>query len=314
MQKRGSFKLTIILLLCAVGIGFGIGFAVEAAHSRALESDLAERDQQVAIQEGELQSLNSNITRLESDLDDRQTELNILQQEYNNISTEFELFKTNYNALTSYYRTCKNEYDALQHQYENLRTACHGMTVEQISRLQSENDSLKSQISYLNSEVARLENQLTPSSANALDPDEVWGNPKFRSTAWEGMSYKLRNTLENIGKEHKETHTFIEGETDCNDMAVDLWNILLTQNIKSIIVIGNKHLAGEDFDQCDHAWLYIFDAEGKVIYMEPTTGEVIYGQLSDGSANPASEPYREGFMYEKPSDLRKDLCPSNHNW
>ena len=155
---------------------------------------------------------------------------------------------------------------------------------------------------------------MTPSSIYDLDPDEVWGNSKFFSVAWEGKSYSLRNELEDIGKTYHDSHTFIEGETDCNDMAVDLWNMLWTRDIKSVIVIGNRDMEDETMDECDHAWLYVFDAEGKVIYMEPTTGEVMYGQLSDGTPNPEVEPYREGFIYEKPSDLKKDLCPSNHNW
>lgn len=314
MKRSVSIKLVVVMVLLAVGTGYGIGFATEASHSQSLETDLSERDKQINSQNTQISSLNLTVDQTESDLDAKQNELDALQQDYDSISIEFALFKNNYNDLTSYYRTCQNEYDALQYQYENLRTACHGLTVDQISALQSENDSLNSQISYLNAEVARLENQLTPSSTHALDPKEVWGNPRFRSTAWEGMSYTLRYTLEDIGKAHNETHTFIEGETDCNDMAVDLWNILLTQDIKSVIVIGNRDMEGESIDQCDHAWLYVFDGEGKVIYLEPTTGKIIYGQMSDGSDNPAVEPYREGFIYEKPSDLRQDLCPSNHNW
>ncbi|MFO8100898.1 MAG: hypothetical protein R6U37_01835 [Dehalococcoidia bacterium] len=315
MRKRVSWIMTITYAVVAIGAGIFIGYAIESGHASDLDSEIEAKDSQIAILDARAGELDAEVKQLQSDLEAKQAECDTVQQELESTEAELSLFKKNYNDLTTYYQSCKNEYEFLQHQYENLQSACQGSTVDEIMELQHQIESLRSKNSYLTAEVSRLENQLTPSPAHALDQSEVWDNPKFESTAWKGRDYQLREKLESIGDYYGATHTYIEGETDCNDMAVDLWNMLLTENIKSVIVVGNKEMVKETFDECDHAWLYVFDGDGRVIYLEPTTGEVIYGRLPDGSSNPEAEQYREkGFIYEKPSDLWDDLCPSNHNW
>lgn len=315
MRKRLAWIITIAYALLAIGAGIFIGYAIEKSHSSDLDSEIDKKDAQITALNSRIIGLNSEAVQLQSDLEEKQAECSSIQQELDNITNELDLFKKNYNDLTSYYQTCQNEYKFLQHQYENLQSACQGSTVDEITDLQGQIRSLQSKNSYLLAEVSRLENQLTPSPAHTIDQSEIWGDPKFESTSWEGRDSQLRDKLQAIGTSYYATHTYIQGETDCNNMAVDLWNMLLTEDIKSVIVVGNKDITNETFDECDHAWLYVFDGEGRVIYMEPTTGEVIYGRLPDGSANPEANPYREnGFIYEKPSDLWDDLCPSSHNW
>jgi len=159
----------------------------------------------------------------------------------------------------------------------------------------------------LNMTLAQLNKQLSPSPDHAVTGSQIWGNPEFRSTDWQGRDYELQSKIEEIGRSYHRTHTYIPNETDCNDMAVDLWNMLFTENIKAVMVIGNLDKVGETFLETKHAWLYIFDAEGKIIYLEATTGEVLYGFLPNGKANPRVVPYREGFIYKKPSNLWADL-------
>ncbi len=314
MSRRVSLSITITCAVLALGAGIGAGYAIEASHSSTLDSEIAEKNAQIIANETQIALLDSELSQCQSDLAEKQTECTSIQKELDSTATDLSFLQSSYNALTGYYQTAQREYENLQGKYEILQDACRSHTVEEIMDLQDQISSLQSEKSWLQAEVSRLENQLTPSPTHAIERSEVWGNPKFKSTAWQGKNFKLREKLEDIGNSYDETHTYIQGETDCNDMAVDIWNMLITENIKSVIVVGNKDMMNEAFDDCDHAWLYVFDADGMVIYMEPTTGEVIYGRLSDGSSNPKADPYREGFIYEKPSDLWEDLCPSNHNW
>ncbi|MFO8010722.1 MAG: hypothetical protein R6U89_07910 [Dehalococcoidia bacterium] len=314
MFRRISPVVVLTFFIIGIGAGFGIGYAVERSHSSSLESDLHEKEQIVAQHQDQISSLASEKTRLQSDLEIKQDDCDWYEKELENTSNELNILQTNYNALTRYYQTCQNEYTTLQTRYEALQEACQGATVEEIMSLHDEILSLKSQNSWLRAEVTQLENQLAISPSNTIAREDVWGNPKFKSTSWQGREYELSTTLEKLAEEYASTHLFIEGEFDCNDMAVGLWNTLTKNDIKSVIVIGDLNKTDETLAESNHAWLYVFDAEGKVIYLEPTTGEIIYGRLLDGRPNPDAAPYREGFIYEKPSDLWADACPSNHIW
>jgi len=307
MVKRVSFGILITCAILCLGAGIGIGYGIESGQVRSLDSDLEEKDLQI-------KELHSELSTLRAELDSSKSAYDLLRMDFDHTSNELDLLRINYNALTDYYQTSQSNYKNLQEDYEALQNACDGPTATEILNLRSQITSLQSQNSWLQAEVARLQNQLTVAPDHALERSEVWGNPKFSSTAWAGQDYQLRTTLQEIGEQYHQIHTYIEGETDCNDMAIDLWNILLTQNIKSVIVVGDRDKLGETFEECDHAWLYVFDAEGKVIYLEPTTGAIIYGRLSDNTINPEAEPFREGFIFEKPSDLWADICPTAHNW
>ena len=314
MVRRVSFSILIACAILCLGAGVGIGYAIEASHSRALDSEITEKEGQLAASDEQIVSLLSQTVQLQSELKEKQEEYDAFNKECDNVSEELDALITNYNALDNYYRTAQTNYEVLQNNYEILQSACNNAMVDDIISLKNQVASFQSDNAWLQAEITRLENQRTVSPDHALDRAEVFGNPKFESTEWKGQDYDLRITLEDIGESYDDIHTYVEGEFDCNDMAVELWNILFSRHIKSVIVIGDRDESGETFEECNHAWLYVFDAEGQVIYMEPTTGQVIYGRLTDGTTNPDAAPYREGFIYEKPSDLWKDLCPSTRSW
>ena len=313
-MRRISFSILIACAILCLGAGVGIGYAIEASHSGALDSDIAEKESQITAQQKQINSLTSETAQLQSELLGKQVEYDLLQKEFDSTSEELNVLRINYNALDDYYRNAQTKYNILQNDYETLLDACDGDAVDEIIGLRNQVTSLQGDNAWLKAEVARLEKEHSISPDHALDLAEVFSNPKFQSTTWAGRDYELRSTLEGIGESYDSIHTYIEGEFDCNDMAIELWNILLAENIKSVIVIGDRDKADETFEECNHAWLYVFDATGSVIYMEPTNGQVIYGRLSDGTPNPVAAPYRDGFIYEKPSDLWKDLCHSTHNW
>lgn len=156
----------------------------------------------------------------------------------------------------------------------------------QLSVLQDENDSLKETIS-----------PSTPT--HKLSQEEISGSTTYWNMAWDDA--ELQQTAKDVNTAYFEWHTYIAGETDCNDMAVDIWDMLKRQGIISLIATGNLKLDNETFVQCDHAWLVILNSSGKAFALEPTNGQLYF------KGDAIAEQYMHFFIYAKPSDLRADL-------
>lgn len=131
-------------------------------------------------------------------------------------------------------------------------------------------------------------------------PEEIKNDPIYLNLSWKGRDDELVRAAAEIGLQYSETHVYIEGETDCNDMAIDIWNMLAARGITSIIVIGNLNKADESFAECNHAWLVILNSESKGLVLEPTNGEIYF--ITD-----VTQQYNQGLFYIKPSDLRADV-------
>jgi hypothetical protein len=95
-------------------------------------------------------------------------------------------------------------------------------------------------------------------------------------------------------------HTYIENETACTDMAVDIWDMLRKQGITSVMAVGNPDMTNPTWSQCNHCWLIILNSEGKYFVLEPTNGQLYF------KGDPEMSRYTYGFFYAKPSDLRAD--------
>jgi hypothetical protein len=67
----------------------------------------------------------------------------------------------------------------------------------------------------------------------------------------------------------------MQGETDCSDMAVYLWNMLQKKGVKTLLVIGTPDGEHTPFADCDHVWLACNTPDG-LIGIEPTVPMVIY--------------------------------------
>ncbi len=339
---RVSLRILILCLIISLGVGIGIGHAIETKQIQALNSEISQQEEQVSDLRSEVEQLRAKAVTLASDLQEKQVAYDSLLAKQGSVSEELRTLQVSYADLDKEYQSLQEDHEALQEACNSATTDELIRLREQISSLNADKSSLNSRLSEmqienaklkaalneaketnatltemigkaesekdrLNVRVAQLTKQLTPSPDHAVTGSQIWGRPEFRSTAWEGRAYALQSKIEEIGRLYNRTHTYILGETDCNDMAVDLWNMLLTEDIKSVIVIGNLEKVSATFEESDHAWLYVFDAQGKVIYLEPTEGKVLYGRLADGSTNPEVIRYRDGFIYEKPSDLWKDI-------
>ncbi len=313
-MRKLSLRIIILCLIISIGTGIGIGQAIAARQIGALDSQIGEQEERLSI-------LSEEAGQWEEQLSTLQSKAGILQVENARLSLDIEEKQASYDllldkqsstledlvSLRASFTTLSVEYQGLRKAHETLKEASNGVLVEELSRLREQISFAERQLGLRDIQIALLTRRLTPAPHRDVAGEDIWGRPEFRSIAWEGRDIELKHTIEEIARTFHRTHTFIEGEFDCNDMAVSLWNMLLTAGIKSVIVVGNLEMAGETFAEANHSWLFVFNSRGEVIYLEPTTGEVFFGRFADGSINPRSIPYREGDIYVRPSDLRRDL-------
>ena len=125
---------------------------------------------------------------------------------------------------------------------------------------------------------------------------------KYWNTDWD--IDKLSQTLRSINRQYYKTHAYIEGEFDCNDMVVELWNVYYEKGISSVIVVGNLDLENESFAQSDHAWLLVTIFGARVFAVEPTNSEVYTIIYDIDSDDEQFKQYLEGYYFALPSDLR----------
>jgi hypothetical protein len=133
--------------------------------------------------------------------------------------------------------------------------------------------------------------------------EQIKSNPVYLNIVWEDRD--LIQTATDLASQYVRTHIYIEGETDCNDMAIDIWNMLAARGIVAIIVVGNRYKTNETFSECNHAWLAVFNSDGAALFLEPTNGKIYLA--ADFREYPELNQYRQGFFYTKPSDLKADL-------
>lgn len=134
---------------------------------------------------------------------------------------------------------------------------------------------------------------------------ELGNASAYWNVAWKGRTAELCCEIRTVVSAYSQTHRFTPGETDCNDMAVEIWDRLVSRGIVSIIVVGNLEMTQEGFGECDHAWLMVYSAEGSAAAVETTTGRTYTWE--DARANCRLRQYWEGFAYDSPSDLWTDF-------
>lgn len=234
----------------------------------------------------------SQISAIRSDLALTQSRLDLVVVERDSSNRELASTKVDLAAAVNNLNSVTAERDGISAQ----------LTAAQNSLTKAVAD-----IATLNDKVGQLTVMITPAPNHAIAQKDISGNAEFMSMAWLNRDWELQNTVTAIGSQYHSSHTYIANETDCDDMAVDLWNMLYTKGVKSIIVVGNLEKANASFADINHAWLWVFNGQGKYWILEPTTGESIFVRNADGSLNPRAVPYGTGFFYRIPSDLWQDL-------
>jgi hypothetical protein len=84
-------------------------------------------------------------------------------------------------------------------------------------------------------------------------------------------------------------------------MATDIGNLLHSEGIISVLMLGNLDMDNETLAQCNHVWLKVCNRESiqgvlSCYYIEPTTGEIF------GIGVPKQ--YTEGYLSSSPSTFQ----------
>lgn len=129
--------------------------------------------------------------------------------------------------------------------------------------------------------------------SDLLDDSHYW------NSSWDGDT--LYQTLISINRLYHKNHAYIKGVFDCDDMAIDIWNILYKQGVTSVIGVGNLELDQEKFTQVDHAWLIVMhkDTGYRFFILEPTNGETYAFDFR----TKAFLQYLQGYFFVSSSDF-----------
>jgi TM2 domain-containing membrane protein YozV len=112
--------------------------------------------------------------------------------------------------------------------------------------------------------------------------------------------YSKMHAVRSILEDYHETHSYREGDIFvCGDMAIEVWNMLETQNITAIIAIGNVDKSIANLTDINHAWVLAEVSPDQWVALE-TTG----GYLVTSKENPR---YYTGFTFRDPKELKEFL-------
>jgi hypothetical protein len=146
---------------------------------------------------------------------------------------------------------------------------------------------------------------LTSTGTHYIPLAELGDASRYWNTDWLGHTSELYDEILVLTTNYSQTHKYVFGETDCNDMAVDVWHMLINKEIISLIVVGNLEKSYETFLECNHAWLMVYSSRGSAAVMDLIRGKVYIWE--DVSTNPQLRQYWEGFVYAGPIDLLVDF-------
>jgi len=153
--------------------------------------------------------------------------------------------------------------------------------------------------------VTRCPTQSFYETIHIIQIEKLGNASEYWNVDWKGHASQLYDEISAVNTLYFQTHRYIPGETDCNDMAIEVWNRLISRGIISLIVVGNLDMSQESFVDCNHTWLIVYSGEGSAAVVEATSGEIYIWE--DAQVYPCLKQYWEGFIYETPSGLRADF-------
>lgn len=120
------------------------------------------------------------------------------------------------------------------------------------------------------------------------------------TTTSSSYSYKENSNLEKceeIAQNYYETHTYVDGDIfDCDNMAMDVWNLIESQGINAQIAVGNVDMSDESLEDMNHAWVLAEVAPQSWVAIECTGGYVTY-----------DEEYYSGWFFDNPKNYQSFL-------
>lgn len=112
--------------------------------------------------------------------------------------------------------------------------------------------------------------------------------------------------VEQIAAEFHKNHSYtLEGEFVCLDMAINIWNQLMTKGIEAKIMGGTmrENITAWNFRQLalasNHAWVVATVSPTEKVAIETTEGTVIKPGMKDYST------YLKGIMFDSPAEIKQ---------
>ncbi|MFA5054910.1 MAG: zinc ribbon domain-containing protein [Dehalococcoidia bacterium] len=100
---------------------------------------------------------------------------------------------------------------------------------------------------------------------------------------------------ENIAKDYYNTHQYIANDVfDCDNMAQDVWDMIVAQGINAQIAVGNVNKDISSIGDANHAWVLAEVEPNQWLAIECTGGYVVYDNAL----------YYQGWFFDNPKDLR----------
>jgi len=149
--------------------------------------------------------------------------------------------------------------------------------------------------------------KITPTSVPSLTP-----GPAPASVTEKTMPAQIQSnsekyqTIARIAADFHKNHTYtMEGEFVCVDMAISVWNQLMTNGIDSKIMCGTVKEDITDWDyrqlviKSDHAWVVAQVSPTEKVAIETTAGVVIKPDAKNAA------PYFRGIVFDNPAQIKK---------
>ena len=112
--------------------------------------------------------------------------------------------------------------------------------------------------------------------------------------------------VEQIAVEFHKSHSYtLAGEFVCLDMAINVWNQLITRGIEAKIMGGNirENITAWNFRQLamesNHAWVVATISPNEKVAVETTAGLVIQPGMKDYAA------YFRGLEFDSPAEIKR---------
>ncbi|AKB84957.1 zinc ribbon domain-containing protein [Methanococcoides methylutens] len=111
------------------------------------------------------------------------------------------------------------------------------------------------------------------------------------------QAQKNTQICEDIVQDYYKTHTYVTDNVfDCDNMAMDVWNLVESRGINAEIGVGNVDIKGESLEDINHAWVIAEVEPQNWIALECTGGYVTY-----------ENEYYSGWFFDNPKNYQRFL-------
>jgi len=183
--------------------------------------------------------------------------------------------------------------------FTTLITGC-GVSQEEYDRVKAQLNTSETKVTGLQNEIAGLKEQRKIAEAELKVSEaklvELQSESIQLREQYEIVGDTPAETAENIVRYYHETHIYSEYDFFvCSDMALDVWNMLKTQDIKALIQVGNVDEGAKSIAEANHAWVLAECYLGQYLALETTGGFVV-----------KDDPlYYRGWSFDNPREYKR---------